>query len=229
MLLAILLITGKDISKRSILAREPEHFSTLVELSPINGQKLSNNPDEIDEVSYWVHLKSLVFRRQRMRVKSDWIKDTSEKPIEIGTVDYGVLEAEIALHLETGEITYNLPRLPSDDPLNIGRVEGCVMLWSDNSDCWIVQPAQPGILQARLEEARLCSLIAKRGSIAEITVNIDRGQIDDDFQIKDIRTREFVALRDEELSRAREKMIGLVLGQRWTNRTVVAMQRYKLP
>lgn len=230
-LLSVLALTKIDISKRNILAREPINFSPLVELSTLTAHKLTNNPEEIEEVSYSVILSSLLFKAARMRVMSSWLKKLrrGDKDPEIGSVDYSLLEADISIEVEDGELTYWVRRIPGDDSRDFGRTDGCIVLWSDQNEAWLIQPQFTGDLRARIEAVGLCSVLARRGAMINIYIRASRDQVEDEFRIRDQSTRALKDLGEDELSRARSRLIGLVLGQRADDTAVLAMQRYKLP
>src|ERR1043165_9796478 len=61
-LLAVLALTGIDISTQSILARTPQNLSDMVELGPLKSRKITNDPDEIKDAMFDVEISSIVFK-----------------------------------------------------------------------------------------------------------------------------------------------------------------------
>ncbi|WP_187431973.1 hypothetical protein [Roseobacter fucihabitans] len=229
--LAILAVTGKDTTKRQILARRAISFSDLVQLGSTHPQKVTNNPEEISDVTYSSVLQHALFKTARTRVMSSWVKDTRDRrqDRQIGTVDYALREANIRVLVEDGEVSQWLRRFPSVDEDRNGRADGCVVLWSDQDGCWIIQPTNMGHLQARVENLELCRVRASRGAVMQVAVTASRDQIEDNFQLNQVVGEGAVELRDDQKALARNRLIGLVVGQHTKGEGMLAIQRVKLP
>lgn len=227
-LLAVLGLTGVDISASSVLARQPLNLSPLVELGPLASQKLTNDPEEIDDVSYSIILSSLLFKGAQMKVMSSWLRDEPNKNTEVGTVSYGLNEAYVEFDpgvTTAYEVTH---RISGNTESVLGRAEGCVVLWSDSDSKWIVQPTEQGIMRVRLSNAVLCKVRGPRGSFVDIVVTAMKDQLDDSFRVRDERTHQSIALQGQKLRRAREKLFSIALGQRSEGPSILAIQRHKI-
>jgi hypothetical protein len=235
-LLAVLALTGIDISTQSILARTPQNLSDMVELGPLKSRKVTNDPDEVKQAMYDVEISSIVFKSAQTKVMTSWLQESPNRQklretdaVEIGTVTYGLNEADIEIVCgEVEEVDWTRRVSPETDS-SVGRTDGCVMIWSDARHSWIVQPIEDHMMRARLEEIKLCRVKGPRGAFIDINICASREQLNDEFRVRDADTRAAKILKGDELMRARERLFGIVLSQRAGTKSILAVQKHKLP
>lgn len=188
-LLAVLSISGVEISSHGILARQPVNLSPLAELSSLKSRKLTNDPEEVEEVTFEVELSSLLFKSAEMKVMSDWIVKADRKtekgvPVEIGSVVYGLTEADVEIDFgETRPVNWTRRISPDTDP-SLGRTDGCIAIWSEIRSAWIVQPLEGSPMRVRLEGVKLCTTRGKRGSFIDVKVTATEEKVDSDFRMR---------------------------------------------
>jgi len=203
----------------------------MVELNPLRSQKQTNDPDEIANVSYSVELSSIVFKSAELKVMSDWgLKghlEVSGDPIEVGTVTYGLKEAEIEINFGASELADWARRVsPESDPF-VGRAEGCVLIWSETRFAWVVQPLEGSPMRVRMEDVKICTMVAQRGAFLEITVKTDEDNIVDDFRMRRSLFQHGALVADD-LEIARERLFSLVLSNRTDTTAIFSYQKHKL-
>jgi hypothetical protein len=238
-LLAVLALTGIDISAQSILARTPQNLSDMVELGPLKSRKITNDPDELKEAMFDVELSSIVFKSAQIRVMTSWLQENSKQiasqklresdAVEIGTVTYGLNEADIEVVWDELEKVDWVRRVSSETDSSVGRTDGCVIIWSDARQGWVVQPIDHHMMRARLEEIKLCRVKGPRGAFVDLRICASREQLNDEFRVRDLDTRAAKVLKGDELIHARERLFGIVLSHRTDAKSILAIQRHKLP
>jgi hypothetical protein len=238
-LLAVLALTGIDISTQSILARTPQNLSDMVELGPLKSRKITNDPDEVREAMFDVEISSIVFKSAQTKVMSNWLQErpkgsATQKPreleaVEIGTVTYGLNEADIEVEWGELEKVDWTRRVSPETDNSVGRTDGCVMVWSDARQRWVVQPIEHDIMRVRLEEIKLCRVRGARGAFIDIKICASREQLNDEFRVRDADTHAAKILKGDELIRARERLFSIVLSHRDGATSILAFQRHKLP
>ena len=237
-LIAVLSITGIDVSSNAILARKPLDLSPMVELSPLKSKKLTNDPEEIEEVTFDVELSSILFKSAEMRVMSDWFveegdnkvrkKTHTERSAEVGTVVYGLTEAEVQIDIgETELIDWTRRVSPDTDPF-LGKTDGSVMIWSDKRSVWIVQPLEGSPMRLRLEGIQLCKIRGGRGASIDLKVTATEDQIDSRFRMR-VEPSQTNPITGEEIDNARNRLFSIMLSHRSDGDAVLAIQRHKLP
>jgi hypothetical protein len=238
-LLAVLALTGIDISAQSILARTPQNLSDMVELGPLNSRKVTNDPDEVKEALFDVEISSIVFKSAQTKVMTTWLHEKSKgrstqklkesDAVEIGTVTYGLNEADIEVGWGELEKVDWTRRVSPETHSSVGRTDGCVMVWSDARQGWVVQPIEHDIMRVRLEEIKLCRVKGARGAFIDIKICASREQLNDEFRVRDADTHAAKILKGDELMRARERLFSIVLSDRDGATSILAFQRHKLP
>jgi hypothetical protein len=249
-LIAVLAITGLDISTQGILGRQPLNFSPMSELAPLRSHKLTNDPEEISEVVFEVELAELLLKVTHRPVMSDWLvkpvakleKDDKPKkpdPVEIGTVVMGLNEADILIDFgETVPEEWTRRISAETDPF-LGRADGCVVLWKQERKAWIVQPTERSPMRVRLENVKLCKVRGPRGATISLAVAVVEDQLNIDFNLKvqidpqgKPERSQAGILRGDQLKNARERLFSIVLGHRLNSTeagSVLSYQRLKLP
>lgn len=235
-LIAVLSITGIDVSTSSSLSRRPLNLSPMVELSSLKSKKLTNDPDEIEEVTYEVELASLIFKSAEMRVMSNWFVDVDGKakkktrgkpPTEVGTVVYGLTEADVKIDFgETEVVDWNRRVSPDTDPF-LGKANGCVMIWSATRSAWIVQPLEGSPMRLSLEGIKLCTIRGQRGAFVDVKVMAIENYIDSEFRMRD-HSLQVEAITEDKLNSARNRLFSIILAHR-SEDAVLAIQKHKLP
>lgn len=236
-LLAVLALTGIDISAQSILARTPQNLSDMVELGPLKSKKITNDPDEIKQAMFDVEISSIVFKSAQIKVMTSWLQENAKErqnlkesnAVEIGTVTYGLNEADIEVTGDGLEKVDWTRRVSPGTDSSVGRTDGCVMIWSEARQGWVVQPIEHDMMRARLEEIKLCRVKGPRGAFIDIKICASREQLNDEFRVRDADTRAAKILKGDELIRARERLFGIVLSHRAGAKSILAFQRHKLP
>jgi hypothetical protein len=232
-LLAVLSITGIDISAHGILARQPLNLSRLAELTALKSRRVTNDPDEVEEVTFEVELPFLLFKTAEETVMSNWIVDSSgiaEQGLahEVGSVVYGLREAEVGIDFGETEVTsWNRRISPETDKFD-GRALGCVGVWSQERNVWLVQPLEGSPMRVEIENWKLCTMRGKRGAFVEIIISASEDQLHHDFRMRGRGTRD-APLLGEELERARDRLFSIALAHRQDDRAVLSYQRHKLP
>jgi hypothetical protein len=238
-LLAVLALTGIDISAQSILARTPQNLSDMVELGPLKSRKITNDPDEIKETMFDVEISSIIFKSTQTKVMTTWLHEKPKEKatqklkesdaVEIGTVTYGLNEADIEVGWGELERVDWTRRVSPETDSSVGRTDGCVMIWSDARQSWVVQPIEHDMMRVRLEEIKLCRVKGPRGAFIDIKICASREQLSDEFRVRDADTHAAKILKGDELIRARERLFSIVLSQRDGAKSILAFQRHKLP
>ncbi|MEA2836122.1 MAG: hypothetical protein QOD89_672 [Bradyrhizobium sp.] len=238
-LLAVLALTGIDISAQSILARTPQDLSDMVELGPLKSRKITNDPDEVKEAMFDVEMSSIVFKSAQTKVMTSWLHEkpkerTPQNPresdaVEIGTVTYGLNEADVEIEYGELEKVDWTRRVSPETDSSVGRTDGCIMIWSEARQSWIVQPIEPDMMRARLEGIKLCRVRGPRGAFIELKICASREQLSDEFRVRDADTRAAKVLKGDELVHARERLFSIVLSHRAGAKSILAVQRHKLP
>lgn len=232
-LLAVLMVTGRDTSAHGIIARQPLNLTRLAELTALNSRRVTNDPDEVDDVIFEVEVPFLLFKAAEETVMSDWIIGSNGKAKkgevhEVGAVVYGLREADVRIDFgETETTSWNRRISPETDQFD-GRASGCVGVWSEERNAWVVQPLEGSPMRVHIENWKLCTTRGKRGAFVDIIVSASEDQFYSDFQM---RTR---GSRDEPLAQAdidcaRERLFSIVLAHRRDDWSVLSYQRHKLP
>jgi hypothetical protein len=238
-LLAVVALTGIDISAQSILARTPQDLSDIVELGPLKSRKITNDPDEVKEAMFDVEMSSIVFKSAQTKVMTSWLIEKSKEgtpqklresdAVEIGTVTYGLNEADVEIEYGELEKVDWTRRVSPETDSSVGRTDGCVMIWSEARQSWIVQPIEHDMMRARLEEIKLCRVKGPRVAFIELKICASREQLNDEFRVRDADTRAAKVLKGDELAHARERLFSIVLSHRAGAKSILAFQRHKLP
>ena len=244
-LIAVLSVTGLDISANGILARVPLNLSAICELAPLRSQKLTNDPVEISEVVFEVELAQLILKTTNRPVMSDWLvkpgpgaNPERSNPIEIGRVVLGLREVDILIDFgETVPEEWTRRISAETDPF-LGRADGCVILWNQVRKAWIVQPTERGPMRVRLENVKLCKTRGRRGTTIGLAVAAVEDQLDVEFSMTLHINRQGEAehsravLAGDQLKNARERLFSIVLAHRPHGvdaGSVLSYQMLKLP
>lgn len=240
-LIGVLSVTGIDISARRILARDPLNLSAMSELAPLRSQKLTNDPEEVDEVVFEIELAELVLKAAERSVMSDWLVDATGKarktePIEIGTVVFGLREADIQIDYGDTIPQDWTRRISADTPLHLGRADGCVILWSEQRGAWIVQPTEGSPMRVRIEKAKLCKTRGRRGATVGVSITVVEDQLSTDFRMKlqlngkgEPEKSPTGLLAGQDLDAARERLFSIVLAHRSEGASILSYQGHQLP
>jgi hypothetical protein len=237
--LAVLRLTGIDISLNNLIARSPVNFSDIVELGSLVAKKITNDPNEIVRVVYDVELSNILFKAHSCRVLSTWLelddryskrKNSQEhEPVDIGLVRFGLSEAEIGIEHEPVIEVSRTTRLSPENSELPTRIEGCVVLWSDTRCRWLVQPTETGIMQARIEKVPLCRVSTQRGTLLSVLVAASPSQFIAEFKVSPLDTKDRKSTNADALARARERLFSIVLAHRHREGAILSIQRYKMP
>lgn len=243
-LIAVLSVTGLDISAQGILARHPLNLSPMSELAPLLSRKVTNDPDEITEVVFEVELAQLILKTAERSVMSDWLvlpggKPEKTEPIEIGSVVFGLKEAEILIDFGETDPEDWTRRISADTDPFLGRADGCVILWNQERKGWIIQPTERSPMQIRVENVKLFKTRGRRGTTIGLAVAAVEDQLDTEFRMKLQTNRQgrpersqTGILAGEQLKTARERLFSIVLAHRPNGAdagSVLSYQRHKLP
>lgn len=240
-LIGVLSVTGIDISARRILARDPLNLSLMSELAPLRSRKLTNDPKEIEDVVFEIELVELILKAAERSVMSDWLVDPNGKAektqqIEIGTVVYGLREADIQIDFGDTIPQEWTRRISADTPPYLGRADGCVILWSEQRGAWIVQPTEGSPMRVRIEKAKLCETRGRRGAIVGVSVTVVEDQLSTDFRMKQqINSKKEPErsptglLAGEDLDHARDRLFSIVLAHRSEGASLLSYQGHQLP
>lgn len=240
-LIAVLSITGKDISANNILARQPINLSALADLAPLQSRKITNDPDEVEEVVYEIELAELIFKSAEMTVLSDWLikpdgKAAKSEAYEVGSVTVGLKEADIEIDFgHTQPVEWTRRVTAETDPFN-GRADGCVIMWSENRQAWLVQPTDGSPMRVRAENVKLCKTKGPRGSFVDLKVIATDDQLFSDFRMRRragpagnaMSVGDF-GLAGDERDHARARLFSIILAHRVDAASILSFQRHKLP
>lgn len=241
-LIAVLSVTGRDISANGILAREPLNLTPLSELAPLQSRRVSNDPDEVEGVVYEIELAELILKASEMTVMSDWlIKDDGEATKtdaeEVGTVTVGLTEADIVIDFgETEPLDWTRRFSATTDPF-LGRADGCVILWNENRRTWIIQPTEGSPMRVRAEQLKLCKTKGRRGAFIDLCVTATEDQVFTDFRMRrhvapsgEVKPTGKIGLAGDQLKHARERLFSIVLAHRPAEAdiAILSIQRHKL-
>lgn len=243
-LIAVLSITGLDISAQGILARQPLNLSPMSELAPLLSRKLTNDPEELNDVVFEVELAQLILKKTERSVMSDWLVKpgaTPQKtdPIEIGSVVVGLKEVDVLIDFGETEPEDWTRRISAETDPFLGRTDGCVILWNQERKAWIVQPTERSPMQVRVENVKLCKTRGRRGATISLAVAVVEDQLDTDFRMKlqinrhgEPEPSPTGILAGDQRKAARERLFSIVLAHRPSGTeagSVLSYQRHKLP
>ncbi len=241
-LTAVLSLTGIDISAKGILTSQPINLSAMSELAPLKSKKLTNEPpEEIDGATFEIELGELIFKSSEMTVMSDWIalpngRVKKTPSYEIGTVVYGLKESDIEIDFGDTEPLDITRRISTDTDRFLGRLDGCVMVWSGVRQAWTVQPTGESPMRVHAERIKICTVRGHSGDSISLAVSAGEDQVHSDFRMRrqidqkgKLAASQTGTLAGEQLNLARERLFSIVLAHRPEVAAILSFQIHKLP